>query len=302
MALLRFLFETEMADTQRALRNLKQASIHSRATKGRQGMTVWLEDAEDVLVAGDLHGNLTMFRKILALADLENHPNRHLVLQEFVHGNGRYPNGGCDSHRLLDVVAALKCQYPHRVHLLAGNHELSEWTGRAIAKNGVALNQLFAAGVEFAYGEDAEQVLEAYYQLIESMLLAVRTPNRVFMSHSVPPQKALDEFDVGILSAYGIPEEQRGKNTSLYHLLWGRDTSDATCKRFAKMVDADFLVTGHIAVDPGYAVPNTRQIIVDCTEDPAGCLLFSARTPMTLEDLVECICILPYSQEQAASG
>lgn len=282
-----------MADAQSVLKYLRQACIHSRATKGRQGMTVVLDDAQDVLVAGDLHGNLKMFRKIYALADLENHPNRHLVLQEFVHGTGRYPNGGCDSHRLLDVVAALKCQYPHRVHLLMGNHELSEWTGRAIAKNGVALNQLFAAGVEYAYGDDAEEVLEAYDQLIESMVLAIRTPNRVFISHSLPPKRALDDFDLELFTSHGIPEDRRGKNTSLYHLLWGRDTSDETCKRFTRMVDADFLVTGHIAVEAGYAVPNLRQIIVDCTQDPAGCLLFPVHEPLTLEQLVEHICILP---------
>lgn len=140
-----------MADVDRVIKALRQAAVYLRATHGRKGMVVELRDAEDVLVAGDLHGNLTNLKKILKLADLDRNTGRHLVLQEFVHGATRSPEGFCTSHQLLDIVAALKCQYPHRVHLLIGNHELAEWTGRAIAKDGVALNALFAAGVAAAF-------------------------------------------------------------------------------------------------------------------------------------------------------
>ena len=142
-------------DADRILKMLREAALLLRGTTGRRGMVIHLpSDAEDILVAGDLHGNSTNLRAILSLADLANHPRRHLVLQEFVHGTARYPNGGCTSHRLLDAVCLLKTTYPQRVHLLLGNHELSQWTGRKVAKDDVYLNDLFELGIEAcAWGE-----------------------------------------------------------------------------------------------------------------------------------------------------
>ena len=59
-----------------------------------------------VLVAGDLHGHVENFRQLLIRADLANHPRRHFVLQEVLHGPFLYPGGGEKSHQLLDLVAA----------------------------------------------------------------------------------------------------------------------------------------------------------------------------------------------------
>src|SRR5438093_9801081 len=119
-----------MPDPDRLLRTLRQATKAFRDTPGRRGRVVLLEDAADVLVAGDLHGNLANFRRLLERADLRAFPRRHLVLQELIHGEGHYPAGGEKSHQLVDLAAALKCQYPWRVHVLLGNHELAQWTER----------------------------------------------------------------------------------------------------------------------------------------------------------------------------
>lgn len=277
---------------EQTLKVVKNAAIHLRATHGRSGMVVHLVEADDVLVAGDLHGNQTNLRKLLKLAALDQHPRRHLVLQEFVHGSGRYPNGGCTSHQLLDAVAALKCQFPHRVHLLPGNHEMAEWTGRVIAKNGVPMNEVFAEGVAHAFGDAAEEVFATYLELIGAMPLAVRTDNRIFISHSIPPASALEHFDRSLFDRWGVPEDQRGKNSSLYHLLWGRDVGEEAAQAFCTLVDADLLVTGHIASESGYRVPNSRQIILDCVGVPAGCLLFPTQTPLTQTELLACLKLL----------
>ncbi|MFO0947898.1 MAG: metallophosphoesterase [Planctomycetota bacterium] len=275
-----------MADAGKTLRILREAAMLLRATKGRRGTVAYLDDAEDVLVAGDLHGNIENFRLVLKRADLDKHPARHLVLQEFVHGAGRYANGGCTSHQLLDLVAALKCQYPHRVHLLLGNHELAEWTGRAVSKAGIAMNALFLEGVQGAYGTRSDEVYAAYCQLFSSMLLAARTPNRVFMAHSIPPGRVLDRFDYAIFEQPGIANEKHGPDSSVYQLVWGRDVSEDTSQRFAQAVGASLLVTGHIPAEQGYSIPNQRQLIVDCVGPSAACVLFPARIPLVLDQLL----------------
>ena len=77
-------------------------------------------------------------------------------MQELVHGPFRYPQGGDKSHQLVDLIAALKCQYPQRVHYLLGNHELAQWRRQAIGKGDVDQNELFRTGITNAYGDRAE--------------------------------------------------------------------------------------------------------------------------------------------------
>jgi hypothetical protein len=139
-----------MPDPERLLTTLRRAVLAFRDTPGRRGRFVALEDVDEVLVAGDLHGNLENFRQILHRADLAAHPRRHLVLQEVLHGPFLYPGGGEKSHQLVDLIAALKCQFPRQVHFLMGNHELSQHTRRRICKDDYDLNTLFYQGVETA--------------------------------------------------------------------------------------------------------------------------------------------------------
>jgi len=281
-------------DADRMLKTIREAAMLSRATTGRRGMVIHLpKDAVDFVVAGDLHGNLTNLRSILALADLDQHPQRHLILQEFVHGTARYSNGGCTSHRLLDAISLLKVRYPQRVHLLLGNHELSQWTGRKVAKDDVFLNDLFEVGIEATYGERVEDFIEAYDLLFSSMPLAVRTDSRIFMSHSIPEARHLTAFDFGVFERFGVGEDDLGKNSPVYQLVWGRDTRDETASNFCRQVDADFLVTGHIPQEKGFAMPNSRQIIIDCVAAPAACMLLPANRPITTDEFIAGIRELP---------
>src|SRR5829696_2958525 len=121
-----------MPDPDRLIRTLYKAADAIRQTPGRRGRFVQLADAADVVVAGDLHGHVGNFQAVYRAADLANNPRRHLVLQEVIHGKFTYPNGGDKSHQLLDLFAALKCQYPARVHMLLGNHELAQWSNRMV--------------------------------------------------------------------------------------------------------------------------------------------------------------------------
>ena len=285
-----------MPDANKVLALIRRAALLSRATPGRSGGIVELssESTEDVLVVGDLHGNLPAFRRFLALADLPNHPKRHLVLQELVHGEAAYPDDGGDrSHQLVDVVAALKCQVPDRVHVILGNHELSELTGRPIAKNGVALNALFRRGVETAYGPMLEAMIESYRDLFRSLPLAVRTPNRVFICHTIPEGADLDRLDLDLLGGNGFwtPESMRRGGT-IYAMTWGRDTSPETADRFAGLVDAELFVTGHQPCDAGFQVASPRQLVLDGTPPyPASCLV-PATGPVSMEALREAVRVI----------
>lgn len=276
-----------MPDPEKLLVTIRRASALFRSTPGRHGGVITLQDASDVMVVGDLHGNIPAFRKVLETAALGQNPGRHLVLQELIHGPRSYPDDKGDrSHQLVDLVCALKCQYGNRVHLILGNHELSELTGRVIGKNGMALNAQFRLGIATAYAPRDEEVYRAYQDLFAALPLAVRTPNRVFLCHTIPDANDLDRLDMNILDADTWPREAMARHGTVYALTWGRDTSAETIDRFAAMVDADWFITGHQPCEEGFRQANHRQIIIDGTDPyPATCL-FPAHDPVTIETLL----------------
>jgi hypothetical protein len=279
-----------MPDPNKLLTTIRRAVDLLRATPGRSGGIIRLDRALEVMVVGDLHGNLRAFRKVLAAAELDRAKERHLVLQELIHGPLMYPDDKGDrSHQLVDLFAALKCQYPDRVHLILGNHELSELTGRAIGKEGEFLNDRFLLGIQTAYGAHANQIYDAYKQLFAALPLAVRTTNRVYICHTIPDAEDLDTLDLNLLAATEWPADATSRRGTIYALTWGRDTTPETADRFAALVDADYFVTGHQPCDEGFRQANHRQIIIDGT-DPFPCYcLFPANQPVSVESLLACV-------------
>lgn len=278
-----------MPDPARLLNTLQKAIHAFRATPGRRGRIVSLDDATEVFATGDLHGNVENFRALLAKAELAKHPQRHLVLQEVVHGPLRYPTGGDKSHQLLDLVAALKCQYPRQVHFLPGNHELSQATNRLIAKDNVDLNELFRDGVRTAYAPRDEEVYAEYRELLAVAPLMLRTPNRVLLSHSLPNAKHLPQFDLVVLEQDTQDEAALEYGGTVHSLVWGRDTNLANVTAFLQKVDADLLITGHIPSEQGFSVPNERQLILDSLGATACYCLFPADRPLSHSELVACV-------------
>ena len=209
------------------------------------------------------------------------------MLQEVIHGPNRYANSGDKSHQLLDLTAALKCQYPERVHFIPGNHELAQATGRSVAKDDTDFNQIFVAGIGAAYGDQSDAVYAAYLELIAAAPLVVRTPNRVFVSHSLPSALKIGRFRYDDLLRETEPSDLESSG-SAYAISWGRDTRPEHVAEFLRMVDADLLVTGHIPCDNGVWAPNDRQIVLDAMQSPGGYCLFPADRPLTHAELLAC--------------
>ncbi|MCZ2342074.1 MAG: metallophosphoesterase [Bacteroidales bacterium] len=281
-----------MPPPERMLATLRRAIDAVRTTPGRSGHLLRLPPAADVLVAGDLHGHIPNFQTILRRADLANHPTLHLVFQELIHGRFRYPNGGDKSHQLVDLFAALKCQYPQRVHYLPGNHELAQRTNRPVGKGSESYNDLFRDGVRAAYGSQAGEIYQAYMELFRIAPLMVRTPNGVLVTHSLPAERYLPLFDPRRLEEEEYTAEDLQPGGFVYTLVWGRDTDEENVLAFLQRLDADLLVTGHIPTDEGFLIPNDRQLIVDCADVPAACVLFPTDPPLTHAELVHGVIML----------
>ena len=248
-----------------------QASEANRNTPGREGNLVVLspELADEVMITGDLHGHRRNFNLIKRIAALNNHPRRHLVLQEVCHGGPTYPqNGGCMSHTLLEDVAKLKVEHPERVHFLLGNHELAELTDYPIQKNKQMLNLLFRLGLQQMYGPAADKVRQSFFPFLRSSPLGLWLPGGVFISHSVPEDVDTRPFDKTIFHRE-LDEGEFFERTGVFQLVWGRDYRRENARAFADLMGAKVLINGHEPCPEGFSAPNDTQIIIDCCADRA---------------------------------
>ena len=153
------------------------------------------------MVVGDLHGNLPAFKKVL---DARGPRPQSRAAPRPAGADPRaadVPGRRRDrSHQLLDVVAALKCQYPERVHLILGNHELSELTGRIIGKDGETLNAQVPHG-----DHDGLRRTPPTRSMTRTRASSPRCrwrsarANRVFVCHTLPDADDLDTLDLDLL-------------------------------------------------------------------------------------------------------
>jgi hypothetical protein len=280
---------------ERVISTYGQAEQANWKTTARAGNTIVVTPdlGDDVLVAGDLHGHRPNFNAILKVAALDDHPRRHLVVQEVCHGGPAYPsNGGCMSHSMLEDVAALKVKYPDRVHFMLGNHELAELTDFPIVKNQKMLNLFFRYGLQEMYGPATEKVREACLAFLKSCPLAVRLPGGLFVSHSLP--ECLDQvgFDKGILDRPLDFPDYRDRG-SVFNMLWGRDYRSENAEIFARLIEANVLIHGHDPCSQGYRVPNGVQVIIDCSSKPAAYLLLPTGEELSHAEVVKRIALLP---------
>lgn len=277
----------ETAD--KVIEMLKRATVANGETPARKGCLIELtaDNCEELMITADLHGQRLTFNRLVEIADLANHPRRHLIMQEVCHGGPAYPNGaGCMSHLMLEDVAALKVEFPDRFHFLLSNHELAEMTDFPIVKSKKMLNLQFRCGIQEMYGEGADRVRRAYQDFIGSCPLAVRFAKSVFICHSTP--EGVDEkgYDAAIFARPLTPADMVNHGP-VFQLVWGRDFREQNAEAFARLVQADVLIHGHEPCLKGFHAPNGTQIIIDCCSQPACYVILKSTDRQTQASIVE---------------
>lgn len=269
---------------------LEKAAEANVQTPGREGTVVTLDDelAGDVMITADLHGHRSNFALIRRVANLDENPRRHLILQEVCHGGPAYPsNSGCMSHTMLEDVARLKAKYPDRVHFLMSNHELAELTDYPILKNRKMLNLLFRLGMQEMYGPATEKVRQSYLKFLRTLPSVIRLPGDVVVCHSAPNRVDSSGFDKSFMNRDYEPEDF-AEHSPLFEMVWGRDYRPENAKAFAELIGAKVLIHGH---DPcpeeGFRVPNDIQIILDCCARPATYLILPTDRALSHAEIVE---------------
>ncbi len=262
----------------------RRAAELNYTTPGRSGCVIDLPGEGRLFMTGDLHDQGLNYQRILRVAGLHLDPHRHLILHEMIHGSPRINNRDM-SIRMLGKVAALKLAFPSQVHLLLGNHELSQLLGEGILKDGVSVIEAFDAGVEFIFADDADDVRLAMCEFLRSLALAVRCPNGLFCSHSLPSQRWIDSFDVTLLDR--IPTEQDlHVDGHAYNLVWGRRHTDEVYTKLSRAWGVEHFLMGHQPADMGFECAGEHLLILASDHSHGMVLPIDLSRRYTLDELV----------------
>lgn len=226
----------------------------------RKGSTAHLPARGNLLITGDLHDHTFFFTLICKMAKLHKHPDQHLILHELIHGE-HLVNGMDFSVRLLLKAAAFKAAYPDQVHIMLGNHELAQFIGSGTFKSGTSNVDAFNDGVDYIFGDRSDEIHEAIKAFITSLLLAVKCPNGILCSHSLPSPNRMLGFDPKVLNRKLKPSDF-ADNTDTYALVWGRNQTAEVTGRLSMAWDVKLFVCGHQKADMGYDTKCDNMLIL----------------------------------------
>jgi len=260
----------------------------NNADKFRQGNLIRLPANASLVATGDIHGHKRNFERIVAFADLADNNDRHVILQEIIHGGPEDADGGCLSYKLLFDVARYKLAFPDRVHIIMGNHDTAFISSSEVMKDGKEMNRSMQLAIEREFKESCEDIRLAIRRFLFSQPLAVRCDNKIWLSHSLPAERYMDKFDEKILDRQ-LKINDVVKPGSAYLLTWGRKHSQSLLNKMAELFDVDIFVLGHQPQSQGYNTAGENLIIIASDHDH-GCLLpIDLSKSCTVDELIASI-------------
>jgi hypothetical protein len=266
----------------------EKAAELNYSDKLRRGNILELPANGRLIVTGDLHGHQKNYHRIIAFADPANNPDTYLIFQEILHGGAEDTQGGCLSFKLFFDILELKLKFPDQVHLVMGNHDTAIVTDSAVIKGGKEMNQAMKSGLKQCFNGNFDEVNEAIKEYLLSQPLAAKTATGIWISHSLPADRYISDFDHEVFDRDLFPDDLlRGEPA--YLLTWGRKHSQEKLDEFAKALGIDTFILGHQKQDSGYGKAGENLIILT-SEHNHGCLItFDIAKTHTVDELIECI-------------
>jgi hypothetical protein len=274
-------------DADQVLETFAAATEENQLDPLRDQQTIMLPTEGELWIAGDIHDHRSNYRKITTAADLGNNPQRHLILQELIHGDHFDPKGCEGSWEILYRSAELKCDFPAQVHFLFANHDLAQIHGEGIMKAGLSVCEAFTKGVKRDFGDKASKINVAITEYLLSLPLAARTHTGIFFSHSMPTDDQMDAFDYTIFERPLTGDDYMRRKGPIYQLIWGRGITPAGVDKFLEKVDAKLIVTGHQPQEYGYLVNGDKHLIIASDHNQGVFLAIDLAQEYTLDQLVE---------------
>jgi len=264
----------EASEADEAIELIKSAGKARAKDDKIRGRSVVLPSTGELWLTGDLHGNLDNLKRFVSLADLDNNPERILVLQEIVHSRLITADNRDLSFVAIMEAIRLQARYPGRVYYLLGNHDFAVHIDRELVKGGKYLNRYLFRGMAYMYRDRYEDVLTEYRKFIADMPAALIAPAAgVFMAHSTPKRAYVPALSQSYL-AEEAAEKPLKKQRAINAMVNGRDYAPETADAFADQMECDVFLCGHTPTNKGWRIPNKRHLILDSQHNKAHYVTF----------------------------
>lgn len=272
-----------MPDAVRDSDILHEAAALIREDPVRRGALLEFGLAGQLVMTGDLHGNLRNFDKLQRFCKLGQNPARLVILHELIHAEPNPPGAADGSIELLVQAAKWKCEFPDNVYFLQSNHELSQLCRHEITKGGRSVLEDFDRGVAERYAQGSDDVLAAVSDYVAALPLAARTANGIFLAHSLPDAAYLETFNPTDLERDYGPEDMQPGGFA-YNLVWGRFQSREAIDRFAEKLNVDVCIVGHTPQEMGHG--RVGRLLIMASDHQHGVFLpIDLRRRYTAEEL-----------------
>ncbi len=267
---------------------LNKAAQANHSDRFRRGNLICLPAEGTLIATGDIHGHTRNFERIFSYADLADNPDRHLLLQEIIHGGPEDSEGGCLSYKMLFEAVRHKINFPDRLHIIMGNHDTAFINNSRVMKDGKEMNRAMRASLEREFKQAGAEIILAIRQFLFSQPLAVRCENRIWLSHSLPSDHLVDKFDRQVINKQ-LKINDVVRPGSAYLLTWGRRHSQNLLDKMAAMLDVDIFVLGHQPQLDGYKQAG-KNLLILASDHNHGCLLpIDLTKSYTIEKLIDCL-------------
>ncbi|HTV48394.1 MAG TPA: hypothetical protein VMG59_08115 [Phycisphaerae bacterium] len=252
----------------------------------RSGQLLHLPPSGELIVTGDLHNHRRNFDKIVKFASLKEFPERHVILQELIHGGPLGPAGEDASLEMLLNAAQWSLQYPGQVHFLLANHDLAQVFSNPIMKEGYDLTERFNRAFATWFGGHGQEVAAAFRDFILSQTLGCITIGGVMVCHSLPGAKDMQGFDPTILQRQ-LTQADLQRNGSVFKLVWGREQNDEVINTLSRTWWTDIFICGHQAQDNGYGTIGRKMLILDSAHNHGVILPLLLDRQYTIDDMID---------------
>ncbi len=267
---------------------LNKGTEANSADKFRRGNLIRLPADGHLIITGDLHGHRRNFERTVTFADLANNPDRHIILQEIIHGGPEDAEGGCLSYKLLFEIVRYKLSFPEQVHIIMGNHDTAFINNSEVMKDGKEMNRAMCSALKREFKKSGADIILAIQQYLFSQPLAVRCENRIWISHSLPADRLANKFDPKIMDRQ-LKVNDVAKPGSVYLLTWGRKMSQSLLDKMAELFDVDIFILGHQPQEQGWCKAGKNLIIIASNHNH-GCLLpIDLAKSYTVEQLIDAL-------------
>jgi hypothetical protein len=254
----------------------------------REYNLVCLPSSGSLIIAGDIHGHLRNLERIVNFADLANNPNRHVVLQEILHGGPKDSQGDCMSYKVLFEAVRYKISFPDQVHIVMANHDTAVINNSKVMKEGKEMNRSMCQALEREFQEAYNDIQLAIRQFLFSQPLALKTENRIWVSHSLPSDNYIEKFDPGIFTRK-MKINDIVRPGSVYLLTWGRQLSQNLLDKMAGILDVDYFILGHQPQTEGWSREGENLLILASDHNHGSIIEIDLAKEYTIKQLCESI-------------